>query len=524
MFSVVDRDRQTVPFLLSETQAHLDEHWTRRNLVTKVRQHAQISSYIIARYTARCLSEENRNCVLISHEAEATARLLGRARFIINNLRNVDRPPKITTDRTNALVFGETGSSFWIGTAGQRSFGRGDTISDLHLSEAAFYDDPERIRDGAFPAAEAGEITVESTGNGRGNWFHRTAQAARDGSGFKLFFYPWTGLRSCSLELPGDSLRAFAASLREEWEEQSLFAMGISLQQLAWRRERITADYGGDLVRFKENYPRQFEECFRAAGLSFFPTVNFKETREWQQRSRDFWCLKGHPIEGHRYVGGIDVGGGVEQDNTVLCLFDLDWAVQVGEWCSSSYAPDEAAREIASLGREFNNAYLNVERNNHGLTTINVLCSIYPLDRLHRGSANQGNTQVALRGINNYGTYTSETTRGLLLGTGRELLRSWTIHSPQLNDELPTFVESKTGKFEASSGSKDDRVFATCHALFVVEKASIMTAWKVRSTSPTAGDFTYDEAGNASVTFHSLFPHAENENRPSRYGISERYS
>jgi hypothetical protein len=522
MFSVVNAERLTVPFRLSETQAHLDAHWGRRNLITKVRQHAMVSSYIIARFTAKCLSEENRNCVLISHEAEATARLLGRARFIISNLRNAGTPPKITTDRTNALVFGETGSSFWIGTAGQRSFGRGDTISDLHLSEAAFYEDPERIRDGVFPAAERGEITVESTGNGRGNWFHTMARQARDGVGFQLFFYPWTGLASCALPLSPGAEGAFAASLREEWEEPELFALGISLPQLAWRRERITSDYGGDLVRFKENYPRVFEECFRAAGMSFFPLVQYREASAWRQRTRNFWCLDGHPMEGHRYVGGIDVGGGVEQDNSVLCLFDLDLEEQVGEWASASYAPDEFGRECQRIGAEFNNAYLNVERNNHGYTVLAILTSGYPLDRLHRGSYTSSTTQSALQHIHNYGTLVTESTRGLLLGTGRELLRSWTIHSDRLNDELSTFVESRTGKFEASSGSFDDRVFAACHALLVVEKASIMTAWKPRVLSPTHGDFVFNDAGEASIPFERLFPDLGHP--PSRYGINEKYS
>lgn len=522
MFSVIDGERRTVPFALTETQAHLDSHWTRRNVVAKVRQHAMISSYVIARFVAKCLSEENRNCVLISHEAEATARLLGRARFIINNLRNVDRPPRITTDRTNALVFGETGSSFWIGTAGQRSFGRGDTISDLHLSEAAFYEDPERIRDGVFPAAERGEITVESTGNGRGNWFHRTAQAARDGVGFSLFFYPWPGLASCTLALSPEGERAFAASLRDEWEEPELFAAGIGLPQLAWRRERISTDYGGNLAAFKENYPRTFEECFRPAGLSFFPVVDYRESPAWRQRSRALWALDGHPAEGHRYVGGIDVGGGVGQDNSVVSLWDLDLEEQVAEWAANDLAPDQFAREAASLGGEFNSAYLNVERNNHGYVVISVLTSCYPLDRLHRGSYTTTTTQAALQHIHNYGTLVSETTRGLLLGTARELLRGWVTRSPRLNDELSTFVEARSGKFEASAGSLDDRVLAACHALFVIEKASIITAWKPRSLSPTTGEIVYNDNNEPVVTFDSLF---REQGEPStRYGISERYS
>lgn len=521
MFQVVDRDRRTVPFLLTETQAHLDSHWTRRNLVCKIRQHAAISSYVIAKFTAKCLAEENRSCVLVSHEAEATARLLNRAKFIIDHLRHAS-PPKITTDRSNALVFGNTGSSFWIGTAGQRSFGRGDTISDLHLSEAAFYDDPERIRDGLFPAAENGEITIESTGNGRGNWFHQMAQAARDGSGFQLFFYPWRGLASCSLALSPESERILLGSLNPVWEEPELYADGVSLSQLAWRRERITSDYGSNLERFKENYPLHFEECFRPAGLSFFPKARFRPTQAWQQHGLGHWRLEGHPAPGHRYVAGADVGGGVKQDNSVLCIFDIDLQEQVCEWTSNTIAPDEAGHVWSALCQEFNNAYLNVERNNHGLTTISVLTSHYPLDRLHRGTYSVPQSQVALTHISNYGTYISETTRGLLLGTARALLTEWTIHSDQLNDELTTFIESRTGKFEAGAGSHDDRVFAACHALYCIERASIMTQWDPPPPLPRQSGFTLDDAGNIALTFDALFPDAGAEPK-SQYGISRRY-
>ena len=515
MFSVVNTARVTVPFKLSETQADLDARWTRRNLVTKVRQHAMVSSYIIARFTAKCLAEENRNCVIISHEAEATARLLNRARFIISHLRNVDRPPRISTDRSNALVFGETGSSFWIGTAGQRAFGRGDTISDLHLSEAAFYEDPERIRDGVFPAAELGEITVESTGNGRGNWFHRAAQRAREGHGFCLFFYPWTGLASCSLPLSAEQERVLSLSLDEErLGEQTLFAEGVPLSQLAWRRERILTDYDGDVERFKENYPRHFEECFRAAGLSFFPKVRYHPSDRWRQRGRYLWTLDGHPRPGARYVGGVDVGGGVEQDNSVLEVFDLDTGEQVAEWASAAYAPDECGREVARIGQDFNSCYLNVERNNHGLTTISTLVSIYPLERLHRGTYSAPQSQVALTHISSFGTYVSETTRGLLLGTARRLLTEWTIHSDQLNDELSTFIENRQGKFEASAGSLDDRVMAAAHALFCVERASIMTGWEPQSAAATSPD---------PFSFEALFPNAGEDKTPSRYGMSERW-
>lgn len=517
MFRVVNRDRETVDFKLQPEQAHLDENFTRRNLVTKVRQHAGISAYMIGRYVAKCLVQENRSCVLVSHEAEATARLLDRARFIIDHLKGGAQRPRTSTDSSRAIVFTDTGSSFWIGTAGQRSFGRGDTISDLHLSEAAFYEDPERIVDGLFPAAENGEITVESTGNGRGNWFHRQAQRARQGIGFKLFFYSWVGLPSARLMLSPEGEAQFLRSLQEELEEPQLYyEQGVALAQLAWRRERITVDYDGDLSRFKENYPREFEECFRSAGLSFFPSVRFKETPKWlrSKETQFLWRLEGHPKQGHRYVGGGDVGGGVGQDNSCLQLFDLDDRVQVAEWTGSHLGPDEFGHVCSALGKEFNHAYLNIERNNHGLTTLAVLVGDYPLDRLHRGTNTASPNQVILSHLGSYGTYVSETTRGLLLGTARAALANeYTLHSEFLKDELSTFVESRSGKFEAASGCFDDRVMAACHAMLVTERANIATYEPLPvEHRPTIDPFS----------FEGLF---KDQSTPgtTTYGISERF-
>lgn len=480
MFRVVDRRGVAIDFTLNEQQRQLDSNWSRRNLITKIRQHSGISTYVIARYVAKCLSEQNRRCVIVSAEADATARLLDRARYLLNHLRLPEgvKRPRMGTDSVKAMTFQETGSSFWIGTAGSRNFGRGDTITDLHLSEAAFYEHPENTVAGLFPATELGEITVESTGNGRGNWFHRQAVNAREGQGFKLFEFYWQGVSTCAIPLTEEQAAWLQAHLSDDLEEPELFESGVSLPQLAWRRERIQIDYDGDLKQFKENYPRTFDECFQSTGFSFFPSVRYKPSDRWKRESRSLWVLDGHPREGYRYFGGIDVAGGVggDRDNSVIEIFCLDTLEQVAEWAANDVAPDELGRIAAALGRRFNNAYLNVERNNHGLTTISVLVGAYPLDRLHRGTpAGGAPSQAILSHIGNYGTYTSETTRGLLLGTARRLLASeYTIHSPALESELSTFVESATGKYEADSGCRDDRVFAACHCLAIVERAAIM--------------------------------------------------
>ena len=511
MFRVVDRAGVAGDFRLNQQQAELDAGWSRRNLITKIRQHAGISTYVIARYVAKCLAEDNRRCVIVSAEADATARLLSRARYIVNNLKGGLRP-KIGTDNTKAIVFTETGSSFWIGTAGSRNFGRGDTITDLHLSEAAFYSDPENTVSGLFPAAELGEITVESTGNGRGNWFHRQALRAREGAGFKLFFYSWLGMPSCSLPIPDES--SFVKGLIEELEEPALHAAGVSLAQLAWRRERIQTDYDGDLQKFKENYPRDFDECFQSTGASFFRAVRFSKER-WEHETTNLWTLIGHPQPGFGYVLGGDVGGGVGKDSSVASVWCLNTREQVAEWASNEVQPDAFGRVVAALAVRFNHAYVNIERNNHGLTTLATLVGCYPLDRLHRGAGGRPvQPQAILSNLSNFGTLTTETTRGLLLGTAQKLLRDeYTVHSELLSSELTTFVENSSGKLEADSGCHDDRVFAACHALICVERAAIITLEGPPATATLAPD---------PFSWEAIFG-TQQDGGSSSYGISTRF-
>lgn len=518
MFRVVDRSGTAVDFVLNQQQAQLDAEWSRRNLVTKIRQHAGISTYVIGRYVAKCLGEQNRRCVIVSAEADATARLLQRARFIINNLKLPPgvAKPRIGQDNMKALSFESTGSTFWIGTAGSRNFGRGDTITDLHLSEAAFYSDAENTVSGLFPAAELGEITVESTGNGRGNWFHRQAVRARNASGFKLFFFSWVGLATCALPLSAAQAQHIQDTLDPVLEEPELFDLGVSLQQLAWRRERVLTDYDGDLLKFKENYPRTFDECFQSTGFSFFPSVKLDRTPKWTQESKSLWVLEGHPKPHLGYFAGIDVSGGVGKDNSVIEMFCVETREQVAEWAANDVGPDDLGHICCDLGRRFNWAYLNPERNNHGLTTISILVGVYPLDRIHRGTTSGVQpSQAILSAIGSYGTYTSETTRGLLLGTARRMLANeYTIHSDELSSELDSFVESKTGKYEADSGCMDDRVMAACHALIAAERAAIMTAQAPAVNESTAVDNPF--------SWEYLFERAGR--LATRYGISERHS
>lgn len=480
VFRIVDRRGQTVDFILNPQQRLLDEQFGRRNIIPKGRQGAGVSSYVLGRFTAKCLGEENRRCVVVSHETDASARLLGRARFILNNLKG-DLKPQLGTDSVKAITFPKTGSSLWIGTAGSRRFGRGDNITDLHLSEAAFYENAEEFTKGIFPAAELGEITVESTGNGVGNWYHRQCVRARDGRGFRMFFFPSHEMSDNRIAFASDDERdAFVNHLNDELGEPELAERGLSPEFLQWRRERIETDFEGDLRAFRQEHPTTFDECFQSTGFSFFNKVQYQPTIQWKHETRELWVLEPHPQHGVSYGIGADVSGGVGGDNSVIEIIRLDTLEQVAEWVSGQREPHEFGDILDTLGRRFNNAYINCERNNHGRVTLKRLTEVYPLHLLHRGSRGADSTQYIISRLEHFGTLVTEGNRGLLLGTARRLLANEAvIHSEALYSELNTFAEQPNGKIEAESGCFDDRVMAMVHALAVVERAQIHTAQSI---------------------------------------------
>jgi len=477
MFQIVDKNGVRCPFRLNEVQARLDASWHRRNIIPKARQ-TGVSSYVIARYLAKCLAEENRTCVIVSHEGDATRRLLQRAKFIVKNLKG-GLKPQIGRASAQEIFFEKTNSKIFIGTAGSSTFGHGDTITDLHLSEASRYPDPESIVDGTFPAAEHGEITVESTGHGVGNWFHRMCSRARRGRGFKLHFIPWIDVAEYALPFTSEAERKqFHGSLSDEYEELILLHRGCSLEQLQWRRERLEIDFDGNLRKFKQSYPIDFDECFQSTGFGFFRKVRYEPTQLWKRESADLHVLDGHPSPDHAYVIGADPSGGVGDDNAVAQVFSLTTREQVAEFASDYTEPHTFGSVLASLAKRFNNAYVNVERNNHGGTTLARLIDVYPLYLIHRGSHGEQSNQEILSRLSHFGTNVTVANRGLILGTARELLSDlFTIHSPELKGELDTFVE-KDGKIEADSGCMDDRVMAALHALIVIERAGIAATIK----------------------------------------------
>lgn len=187
LFKIQDKRRQAVKFIPNVAQQYWLDNKRSRNIVLKARQKG-LTKIIDADQLVDCLRKPT-NAVVISHEKEATRRLFRAVKYYIDSC---EIKPLTSIDNTNEILFPKTNSSYYIGTAGAKAFGRGDSIHRAHLSEAAFYPDLEAILAGVAEAAEYGQVDIESTPNGRGNYFYDLwEKASRGDSPYTPIFIPW---------------------------------------------------------------------------------------------------------------------------------------------------------------------------------------------------------------------------------------------------------------------------------------------------------------------------------------------
>jgi hypothetical protein len=283
LFSIRNKRGQNVPYVPNASQLYYRKHRTRRNIILKGRQQG-LSKEIDADQLADCIKKST-NAVVISHEKEATKRLFAAVKYYLDSM---EVKPTVSIDSKQEMKFPRIGSSYFLGTAGQRAFGRGDTIDRAHLSEAAFYNDLEMILSGVAEAAEYGQIDIESTPNGR-NFFYDLCQKAKSGqSPYTLIFIPWfiheeyTSDKMSEAEKKGLSPAVqklfdipegkldWTDEEKKLWERVNReYNIQLTEGQIKWRRYKIWDK--GEI--FFQEYPEDDESCFLQSGRAVFKVI-----------------------------------------------------------------------------------------------------------------------------------------------------------------------------------------------------------------------------------------------------------
>ncbi|KKL77986.1 hypothetical protein LCGC14_2029400, partial [marine sediment metagenome] len=457
-----------VNFIFNDQQARIDSRLTGRDLIPKARQMG-VSSKFLARYLVKCLGKRNTRAVVISHDEKSTQRMLTKVHYFLEHIRG----PKaqIKNASRNELTFPKTDSMFYIGTAGAKKFGRGDTITNLHCSEVAFWPDPKKLTAGLFQAVpRGGEIAMESTGNGVGNFYHKMCTRAAEGkSRWKLHFLTWKDFKEYDLFVLPEEEREILNNLDEETGEPELIRdYGLTAGQILFRREKLE-EMEFDIHLFMQEYPLTLDECFQSTGYSLFTKVLYRPSADWVRMDQYLHVMiEDAKHRRSRYGLGVDVGGGVRKDRSVIEIIDLIKWEQVGEWVGDNVPPDILAVKVEEIARHWNDAYVTVESNNYGATTLLALKQIYPTNLIFRSKKESDN-------IINYGYRTTSKTKPIMIGNLRhELATSFIVRSPLLRSELSTFAEQDSGKLEAEPGCFDDRVMAMAVGLIGATRAGYM--------------------------------------------------
>lgn len=277
-----------------------------------------------------------------------------------------------------------------VQTAGKYVPPRGANFNLVHFSECAFWSNAEDIIPAIIPMVPylpRTAIIYESTANGVDNFFHDEWEAAEAGeSAFDPVFFPWFIMGEYSIPfMDTKEKRAFSASLDDE-EKEIRKQHKLSLEQLKWRRFKIT-ELNGDTDKFRQEYPSTAAEAFILSGDPIFDRNVLKRvvTRDsiWvgdvdmhderlRKTTDGMLQIWEHPHDGGDYVIGVDVSSGTAADYSCMCVLKRTWpnglAEQVAEW-HGKVDPVMLGKLAVILARYYNNAMLSIEINNHGLTT-----------------------------------------------------------------------------------------------------------------------------------------------------------
>jgi hypothetical protein len=161
-------------------------------------------------------------------------------------------------------------------------------------------------------------------------------------------------------------------------------------------------------------------------------------------------------MPGRRYAVAVDpAGGGSEGDYSVAQVIELATGLQCAE-LQARLPVLELAQAAAALAREYNDAWLVVERNNHGSGVLAYLKSVCRAGKIY---AQQGQD----------GWLTSSLSRpGMIAGLGAALVEQPELfQSERLLRECRSFVRLRSGGTGAQNGLHDDCVMAMAMALAV---------------------------------------------------------
>jgi hypothetical protein len=459
LLRVRTRSGVTAPLRANSVQQKFEMDRGARNIVLKARQMG-LTTWAAARFFLKTITQPGTLTLQVAHTQESAEEIFRIVHRFLDYLPDRLRTGCLRTSRANVrqIVFPELDSQYCVVSAGERNAGRGMTVQNLHCSELARWPgDPAEILAGLRAAlAPDGEEILESTPSGIGGCFYEEWQSAPE-TGVARHFFPWWMERRYRTKAVEER------SLTEE-ERTLIVQHGLTHAQIGFRR-KMQASFR---AMARQEFAEDPESCFRASGESVFELAAIEQRlasapvplEVRRNGAFEIWLPS---LPGKQYLVAVDpAGGGSDGDYSAIEVIEIMTGMQCAEF-TGHVGGLELAQLVTSIAAEYNNAWVVVERNNHGHGVLALLENVCHCTRVYYQSGQAG-------------WPTTSVTRPAVIGR----LNAALIEEPdrfmsrRLLGECRSFVRQPNGNTGARAGTHDDRVMAM--AIGLAARAEILAS------------------------------------------------
>ena len=424
-------------------------------------------------------SSRGRSLLQVVHEDTAVKRL-HRMVQVLHTSMPWELSAPLAVDNRWRTEFSHNMAAIQRVLAGGSGQGRSDTYTDLHATEMSKWKQGTAAvanQDGLSADEEmfgsaistmhdpTGSIVVESTGSGPQGLFHKLFEQGtqgEDSGNWNIVFVSWLDVPRYQLEITEHAAIELSRDL-DDIEREIVRGHGASMQQIAWRRDRLRTLQMTALM-FSREFPTVPTDPFRMSEAGWYSATALDRmlTRYVPARkaTADDELVVWHPFEeGSRYYLGVDCAGGTGGDEACIQVFRDDGA-HVACWASRWASPRKQGHMVSRIGGLYSSPSsdyrpkANIERNKHGAQVIAVVRELGGVDLW---VDEDGDTW-----------WTDDLSKLALLTHARELVQEGWVAFREFATvrQFQVTVEKSNGRIEAKGKANDDRMMAAALGLW----------------------------------------------------------
>lgn len=487
-YKIVGKKAAVLPFIKNKAQEIVSEKIQEIRLKNKGKKMLQllilkgrqlwITTYACINNLDEVMVKKNLNTAIVAHKLTKQREIFKKVEYAFTKfpevikLKNgqIFRKPK-TRFQTSSEIFLKTNSGIQV-TLDSRS----GTFQKVHITELAFRPDAEEMITGTLPSVpdEWGEIIIETTANGVGNYFHqlRTESYQNKDAEWQCLFLWWWLAEEYHLETVKKSEENFTLPKELQHLNNPMIDGTILTEE---QKRRYLAKYKSLGKRCFQEYPSTPEEAFLNTGDPFFDLDMVKQYAKLPFTiDSEFKELRIYKPANYKYcMYGVDTAaGGEDGDFASIRVRDQDLNLLAAYY--GRIEPDELCKVIDRLMKLGYVGVLGIESNNTGIATIAKSKEYVWHSLLFKEKTVDKTTN---RSTHKLGWNTNGKTRPLLLADYKSLYASDLIPNidEYLRHEMFTFVYNGKNRPEASLGNHDDAVMSDAICCYMRDHAIMVS-------------------------------------------------